>query len=1029
MKRAARSSLVFLVVASSLALVPGIAQAVPFTGSSGDIDMPIPDGPTGAPIESTINIVGAGAIVDVNVAVRISHTYDSDLDITLISPTGTTRDLSSDNGTSGDNYGSGNTDCTGTFTVFDDAAATTITTGTPPFAGSFRPEQALSALNGTDGAGNWKLRIDDQFNQDLGVLHCWELRVDYGNGTSLSFPSNSASVSESVGTTPISVHRSGETSGVSTVDFATTSGGTAIPGVDYESTSGTLTFPAGDTGFQSFPVSILDDSAANGPVTVELTLSSPTGGFVGVGSMVLTIAEDEAGIRFAQPSYSGREDTGIVILTVQRAYVGPPELSATWTAVSGSATSGSDFPIQTGTVTIPSGQPSATIPISITDDDVSEPAENFSVELSDPSGGALALPSTASVSIDGSDLVEEFHEKPDLRLIPTPGTIDSVLTVESDGTIEDLDVSVRINHSFASDLDIFLISPTGTMRELSTDNGASGDHYGTGSDCSATTRFDDDAGPSIVSGTAPFTGRFKPEETLSVFNGQPAAGEWTLRITDDTLADQGTLVCWGLHVGTVNGPTVAFEDSSHEVEEGAGEATVTVVRPDVPEGALTVDYLTESGSADEGSDFTSTSGTLIFAEGETTKDITVPLTDDTDAEDTESFTVRLQNPTGGVILNPVQATVSIAPSDIAVFFESATADVSEDGGDVELWVRRSAILGPQVTVYYATSGDTATSGSDFTGASGTLTFEPGEELKKITVAVLEDSLAESDETFDVHLSAPDGGAVLGTPASSSVTIASNDSVFSFQTASATVSEGTPEATLTVARTFGLGSPAAVHYETMEIGTADDADFTSVSGELVFGAGEDTKLLNIPIANDATPEKAETIEIRLMDASPGASVGSTWHATVTINESDTSYRPDGMIRLSTQGTYVGNNVYNSTGAGQTKAVKTKRGTTKTFFVDIQNDGNIRDAFTVMAPGSGSGFTVSYFLEEENVTAPVVAGTLTLDEIAKRARWTMRIVVKVSKSARAGAVKGLTLRTTSVSDPTKVDVVKGSVKATV
>ena len=65
--------------------------------------------------------------------------FDADLDITLTGPNATTIILSDDNGGGSDNYGSGATDCSGTPTVFDDEAATSITVGAAPFAGSFIP--------------------------------------------------------------------------------------------------------------------------------------------------------------------------------------------------------------------------------------------------------------------------------------------------------------------------------------------------------------------------------------------------------------------------------------------------------------------------------------------------------------------------------------------------------------------------------------------------------------------------------------------------------------------------------------------------------------------------------------------------------------------------------------------------------------------------------------------------------------------------------------------------------------------------
>jgi hypothetical protein len=112
------------------------------------------------------------------VRIRLNHTYDGDIDISLTGPDGTTIDLSSDNGLNGDNYGSGAADCSGTMTVFDDQASTSIIGQPAPFAGVFRPEQALSAFEGKPSQGNWTLRVtDDGMSGYVGTLYCWELVI------------------------------------------------------------------------------------------------------------------------------------------------------------------------------------------------------------------------------------------------------------------------------------------------------------------------------------------------------------------------------------------------------------------------------------------------------------------------------------------------------------------------------------------------------------------------------------------------------------------------------------------------------------------------------------------------------------------------------------------------------------------------------------------------------------------------------------------------------------------------------------
>lgn len=109
--------------------------------------------------------------------VRLNHTYDSDLNLFLVNPSGHIVELSTGNGGSADNYGSGANDCSGTPTTFNDSAATPITAGVAPFAGNFKPEGSLTDLTGDPSIGTWKLRVSDTANLDTGTIGCFKLKI------------------------------------------------------------------------------------------------------------------------------------------------------------------------------------------------------------------------------------------------------------------------------------------------------------------------------------------------------------------------------------------------------------------------------------------------------------------------------------------------------------------------------------------------------------------------------------------------------------------------------------------------------------------------------------------------------------------------------------------------------------------------------------------------------------------------------------------------------------------------------------
>src|SRR3954454_13230514 len=99
------------------------------------------------------------------------------------------------------------------------------------------------------------------------------------------------------------------------------------------------------------------------------------------------------------------------------------------------------------------------------------------------------------------------------------------------------------------------------------------------------------------------------------------------------------------------------------VNEAAGSATFTVTRAGGVKGSMSVNYATANGTAQAGSDYTATSGTLTFADNETSKKVTVPITNDTADEPNETFSLNLGSPTSGATLGTASATTTIVDDD------------------------------------------------------------------------------------------------------------------------------------------------------------------------------------------------------------------------------------------------------------------------------------------------------------------------------------------------------------------------------
>jgi len=135
--------------------------------NSTDTPRPIADNTT---FTSPVTVAEDETVLDVDVRVNITHTYDGDLDLFLIGPNGTRVELSTDNGGTGENF---------TATIFDDEAATAITAGAAPFTGRFRPEGSLATLDGLQAPGTWTLEVTDDAGSDIGTLLDWTLILTF----------------------------------------------------------------------------------------------------------------------------------------------------------------------------------------------------------------------------------------------------------------------------------------------------------------------------------------------------------------------------------------------------------------------------------------------------------------------------------------------------------------------------------------------------------------------------------------------------------------------------------------------------------------------------------------------------------------------------------------------------------------------------------------------------------------------------------------------------------------------------------
>lgn len=222
----------------------------------------------------------------------------------------------------------------------------------------------------------------------------------------------------------------------------------------------------------------------------------------------------------------------------------------------------------------------------------------------------------------------------------------------------------------------------------------------------------------------------------------------------------------------------------------------------------------------------------------------------------------------------------------SVAFNAATSSGSEGTTSVNLPVSLSYSHSQQVTVQYEVIGGSATGGgTDYTLASGQLTFNVGVTTQNIPVTINDDTLDEDDETIQVRLFNP-SNAVLGAIAEHTYTIQDNDNAPTVQFSAAT-SSGSESATsvqLTVSLSAASGKTVTVAYAATGGSASSPADYTISGTGLTFTPGQTSKTISITVVDDTLTEGNETIEVTLSNP-VNATAGTNMVHTYTIIDNE------------------------------------------------------------------------------------------------------------------------------------------------
>ena len=425
----------------------------------------------------------------------------------------------------------------------------------------------------------------------------------------------------------------------------------------------------------------------------------------------------------SQAEGTGGSTTFTFTLTLSEAV--SQTVTVQYTTADDTATSIDDYITAAGTATFTPGSTTTTINVSVIPDSKFEDNETFFVNLSTPAFATIADPQAVGTIVN-DDAVPTITildlSQNEGNAGPTPFSFSVQLSNPSENPIS---VDYTVTPGTALSPPDF-VATSGTLIIPAGSPGA----------------------PLVV--TVNGDTIFEPNETFTVTLSNP---------TGATIAD-------GVATGTILNddpqPTIFIDDVT-QAEGNAGTTpfvfTVSLSNPSAD--TVAVSYQANPGTATTPSDFAPSSGVLLIAPGATSNTITVNVVGDNVFEPTETFTVDLSSPSNATISDPSGLGTIVEDESQPVINIS---DVSLNEGNAgttpfTFQVTLSGTSASNVSINWTTAPNTATSGTDFTAASGTLVIPPGSLSGQIVIDVIGETAFETNETFFVNLTGATGGTI------------------------------------------------------------------------------------------------------------------------------------------------------------------------------------------------------------------------------------------------------------------------------
>ena len=665
-----------------------------------------------------------------------------------------------------------------------------------------------------------------------------------------------------------------------------------------------------------------DDNIDEPDATLTLTLSD--GAAYDLGSdraATLTVADNDGTPALSAADAAASEDADLVFeITLDPASSGTVQVNYAITADTAQA---ADYTGTTsGSVTFAPGDTSQDVTLDLVDDGVDEPEETVTLTLSGLTGTASIADGTATGTITDND--------------------GPVVTVSSGG-----DVTEGANAEF-------------TLTRASQDTGAA-----------LEVTFSVTGGDAVLSDAAPTAATIPANATTVTVslateddNTDEPDATLTLTLTDGASYDLGSDNAATLTVADNDG-TPALSAADAAASEDADLVFEITLNP-ASSQEVTVDYAITADTA-QAADYTgATSGTVTFAPGETSQDVTLNLVDDTTDEPEETVTLTLSGLTGTASIADGTATGTITDNDGPVVTVSSGGDVTE-GADAEFTLTRaSENTGAALSVTFTVTGGDAVLSDDAPTAA---TIPANATTVKVSLATEDDNIDEPDATLTLTLT--DGAAYdLGSDRAATLTVQDNDGAPALSAADASASE---DADLVFELTLDPASSGTVTVNyAITADTAQAADYTgATSGSVTFTPGETSQDVTLDLVDDAADEPEETVTLTLSGLTGTASIADGT-ATGTITDNDgpvVTVASGGDVTEGSDAEFTLTRASQDTGAALSVTFSVTGG-------DAVLSDDAPTAATI--PANATTVTVSLATEDDNTDEPDATLTLTLTD---------------------------------------------------